>query len=271
MFPSFSHRSSSAGDGLVRIRNLSIALLGLVTAIGLGLIVFVSQQGWPGVISGPLPAGPGPGVVHNDPIALTQPAEAPTGAPGGNGGTAVPAAPSSGAGGVKAGSTGGTSPQPVASAPVQAVEPSPSVVATPPPAAPQPPATAQPPASSPTTTPTSPPVSTPVSTPTIEESSKPVSSGTSKSPGGSGEKSKSEVPIIPPAEWDKSKDYGKDYDYGDGGEGLAPEQPKSSSYTESDETPDSYLPPLPVWEGWAGKDAVADYSGEYEESDKDDD
>ncbi len=242
---------------------MSIALLGLVTAIGLGLIVFVSQQGWPGVLSGPIPAGPAvSGVVHNDPIALTQSAGAPASTPAGDGGTVASVAPSSGGGGVTAGSTGGSSPQPAVSAPTpveQAVEPSPGATASPPAASP--PATpGQPPASPPTAA----PVSTPVSTPAVEESSKPVSSGTSKSTGGSGEKSKSEPPIAPPVEWDKSKGYDG------GGRGSAPERPKSSSYAES-EAPDPYQPSPPAWEGWTGKDADVGYSGEYEESGKDDD
>ncbi|HEX5374626.1 MAG TPA: hypothetical protein VFW48_00545 [Solirubrobacterales bacterium] len=62
--------SSLAGDGLlVRMRRATIALLAVVAAVGLGLIAFVSQVGWPTVFSGPIPAGPEPGVVRNDPIA----------------------------------------------------------------------------------------------------------------------------------------------------------------------------------------------------------
>ncbi len=62
--------SSLAGDGLlVRLRRATIALLAVVAAVGLGLIAFVSQVGWPTVFSGPIPAGPEPGVVRNDPIA----------------------------------------------------------------------------------------------------------------------------------------------------------------------------------------------------------
>jgi hypothetical protein len=65
--------SSLAGDGmLVRLRSTTIGLLGLVTFVGLALIAFVSQIGWPGVLSGPLPAAPAPGVVQNDTIALVQ-------------------------------------------------------------------------------------------------------------------------------------------------------------------------------------------------------
>ena len=65
--------SSLAGDGLlVRLRSTTIGLLGLVAVVGLGLVAFISQIGWPGVFSGPLPAAPAGGVVHNDTIALVQ-------------------------------------------------------------------------------------------------------------------------------------------------------------------------------------------------------
>jgi len=62
--------SSLAGDGLlVRLRSTSIAILAAVAVVGLGLVAFISQLGWPAVSSGPIPAGPEPGVVRNDPIA----------------------------------------------------------------------------------------------------------------------------------------------------------------------------------------------------------
>jgi hypothetical protein len=69
--------SSLAGDGLlVRLRSTSIGLLGLVAAVGLGLIAFISQLGWPGVFSQPIPGPPaGAGAVH-DAIALTRPTPA---------------------------------------------------------------------------------------------------------------------------------------------------------------------------------------------------
>lgn len=66
--------SLSLADGsmLLRMRRASIALLVLVGAVGLGLIVFISQLGWPGVISGPLPGSPSRvGTVH-DAVALSQ-------------------------------------------------------------------------------------------------------------------------------------------------------------------------------------------------------
>lgn len=61
---------------LLRLRRASIALLGLVGAVGLGLVFFISQIGWPGVLSGPLPGTPTRvGTVH-DAIALTDPGPA---------------------------------------------------------------------------------------------------------------------------------------------------------------------------------------------------
>jgi hypothetical protein len=66
--------SLSLADGsmLLRMRRASIALLALVGAVGLGLIVFIAQLGWPGVVSGPLPGPPTQvGTVH-DSIALTE-------------------------------------------------------------------------------------------------------------------------------------------------------------------------------------------------------
>jgi len=62
--------SSFAGEGiLIRLRSSTIGLLGVIAAVGLGLVGFVSQQGWPEVFSGPLPVGPSR-VVQNDTIAL---------------------------------------------------------------------------------------------------------------------------------------------------------------------------------------------------------
>jgi hypothetical protein len=58
---------------LLRLRRASIALLGLVGAVGLGLVFFISQIGWPGVLSGPLPGTPTRvGTVHGA-IPLTHP------------------------------------------------------------------------------------------------------------------------------------------------------------------------------------------------------
>lgn len=58
------------GDSmLVRLRSTTIGLLGLVAAVGLGLVVVISQQGWPGVLTGPLPQAP-PALVRNDPITM---------------------------------------------------------------------------------------------------------------------------------------------------------------------------------------------------------
>jgi hypothetical protein len=64
--------SLADGSMLLRLRRASIALLGLVGAVGLGLVFFISQIGWPGVFSGPLPGGPTrAGTVH-DAVALTR-------------------------------------------------------------------------------------------------------------------------------------------------------------------------------------------------------
>lgn len=68
--------SLAEGSMLLRLRRASIALLGLVGAVGLGLVFFISQIGWPGVLSGPLPGVPTRvGTVH-DAIALTRPGPA---------------------------------------------------------------------------------------------------------------------------------------------------------------------------------------------------
>lgn len=68
------HRLSSdalLGDTLlVRLRSVTVGLLGLVTAVGLGLVVLLMQQGWPSVLGGPLPPAP-PRFVHNE--AISQP------------------------------------------------------------------------------------------------------------------------------------------------------------------------------------------------------
>ncbi|MDX6608553.1 MAG: hypothetical protein QOF85_478 [Solirubrobacterales bacterium] len=58
---------------LLRLRRASLALLGLVGAVGLGLVIFISQLGWPGALNAPLPNGPAKvGTVH-DAVALTRP------------------------------------------------------------------------------------------------------------------------------------------------------------------------------------------------------
>jgi hypothetical protein len=68
--------SLANGSMLLRLRRASIALLGLVGAVGLGLVFFISQIGWPGVLSGPLPGAPSRvGTVH-DAIALQHPGPA---------------------------------------------------------------------------------------------------------------------------------------------------------------------------------------------------
>lgn len=66
--------SALVGNGmLIRLRSTTIGILGLVAAVGLGLVGIVSQQGWPGVLGGPLPQAPSR-LVENDPISAPPPA-----------------------------------------------------------------------------------------------------------------------------------------------------------------------------------------------------
>jgi hypothetical protein len=69
--------SLARGSMLLRLRRASIALLGLVGAVGLGLVFFISQIGWPGVLSGPLPGTPTRVGTVRDAIALTHPGSTP--------------------------------------------------------------------------------------------------------------------------------------------------------------------------------------------------
>jgi len=59
-------------DMLIRLRSTTIGILGLVAAVGLGLVGFVSNQGWPGVFGGPLPQAP-TRLVENDSISAPPP------------------------------------------------------------------------------------------------------------------------------------------------------------------------------------------------------
>jgi hypothetical protein len=64
--------SSVVGDSmLARLRSTTIGLLGLVTAVGLGLVAFISQLGFPGVFNGAIPDGPGGSAAVHGAIALT--------------------------------------------------------------------------------------------------------------------------------------------------------------------------------------------------------
>jgi hypothetical protein len=65
-------RLSVAGDSLpVRLRSTTIGLVGLVAAVGLGLVAMISQQSWPEAVKTPLPQAPQSGVVRNDTLALS--------------------------------------------------------------------------------------------------------------------------------------------------------------------------------------------------------
>lgn len=68
--------SLADGSMLLRLRRASIALLGLVGAVGLGLVFFISQIGWPGVLSGPLPGTPTRVGTVDDATALSHPGPA---------------------------------------------------------------------------------------------------------------------------------------------------------------------------------------------------
>jgi hypothetical protein len=68
--------SLAEGSMLLRLRRASIALLALVGAVGLGLVFFISQIGWPGVLSGPLPGTPTRVGTVDDAVALTRSAPA---------------------------------------------------------------------------------------------------------------------------------------------------------------------------------------------------
>jgi hypothetical protein len=51
--------ASSVGGGLfARARAVSFALLGMTAAVGLGLVAFISQVGWPDIRGGPIPGLP---------------------------------------------------------------------------------------------------------------------------------------------------------------------------------------------------------------------
>jgi hypothetical protein len=142
--------SRLAGDGfLVRIRTVSIALLGVVTAIGLGLVVFISQQGWPEVFTSRIPDAPKLGVVQNDAIALAPVAPRLHSTASGRVSPAVQAASPARRDGRRtdadSGVTGSRQVAAVAPAPADQVS-APPPATTAPPAAPSPPQTTTPPA-----------------------------------------------------------------------------------------------------------------------------
>ncbi|MGB7588564.1 MAG: hypothetical protein WBM00_07635 [Solirubrobacterales bacterium] len=70
-------RPSFLGNGLLeRARSTSLALLGIVVAMGLGLMAVLANQGWPLLPGSPIPSSPNEqvGAVHNAQIAA-QPAK----------------------------------------------------------------------------------------------------------------------------------------------------------------------------------------------------
>lgn len=266
-------RSGLAGDGLMRIRNTSIAMLALVAAIGLGLVVFVSQQGWPGVLSGPIPDSPVKlGVVHNDPIVLAQVA------PDGRGEqererarrTTGNGAPRRSGGGqaVRAGLDPSRQIQgaPAAAPNLPTQPPTPTPVPVSPPAS-------QPPATPPASTPVSAPASAVdgSSTLTSSEKGKGTYSGGSKggsstgSKGSSAEKAKSSVPS-----GDKDQSPVRSKSEEPAKTTKSPSSPKSAEQDVKSEAPPPPPPPVSPAKDGSEKDKEAGYPGEGYGADKDD-
>lgn len=270
MFSSLFHRFGSDGDGLLRIRNVSIALLGLVTAIGLGLIAFVSQQGWPGVVSGPIPGGPAKSrVVQNDPIVLTQTSGELAPTPGqsqgkGGGSNARVVAVN---GGTTAHSTLDPSRQ-VGVAPTAPTHPS----AQPPPgtSVPSPAAPPSPQSSAPA------PVATPVSTPpSASAGAKPITSGTSKggTPSSTGDPDEKSTDDSSGESGDKWWSKAKGGYSSGNSKGFGSKKSKGSSDVEYEDptSKPAYTPPPPSLPDKGSKDAAeTGYSGEYGKSGKND-
>jgi hypothetical protein len=142
---------------LLRMRSVTTALLGLIAAIGLGLVAFISQQGWTDVLDGAIPDPPVELRISHDANAgsarapaegraerrgrrgevtsrLKQSAGSGSAESGVSGSRQVAAVPAPSPGGVEGGNPGGRAPshpQPTAQAPN-----------SPSPAAPSPPTTA---------------------------------------------------------------------------------------------------------------------------------
>jgi hypothetical protein len=64
---------------LLRLRRVSLGVLCLVAAVGLGLIAFIAQLDWPAVLSGPLPGAPTKVGRLDDAVGLTSPSQHPIG------------------------------------------------------------------------------------------------------------------------------------------------------------------------------------------------
>jgi hypothetical protein len=177
---------SVAGDGmLLRLRNASIALVGAVAAVGLGLTLFISQLGFPGVFSGPIPANPAKAGSVHDAIALTRSQGITPSSPLRSAGSVTPAHVHSRRAVQRGGDTGiGGSHQLAVSPNAQSG-----------PAAPQPASPVR--ASEPTIPSTGPSASTPSPTPTpAAVESQPTASPGGQSKGTSDAKSPSKVPAV---------------------------------------------------------------------------
>jgi len=173
---------SLMGDGmLVRLRSASIALFGLATVVGLGLIVFIAQLGFPGVFISPIPGDSSKVGSVDEAIALVQSGgvDSPERLRGGRRSPTAHQAPRREYSPVDAGLGGSRS---LAASP--APQPSPAVAPPPPSPDPAPgpagqPATPAPVSPSPTPAPDSTTVSVPKSS--SESQSKTTSSSKSKS------------------------------------------------------------------------------------------
>jgi hypothetical protein len=174
---------SFAGRGLVeRMRTTAFALLGLTTAMALGLVAFVSHQSWPY-----LPVGPVPSYQerqgHLDSAIALAPAAAELGlaadvaapGPASSGGSTAPASNGSRRSGSQGVEPQTDVPEPAPDQPGVEAAPAPS-----PATAPSLPA--QPPAPAPAAAPVSTTPATPVGTPTSSPTPKPPSPPPSPSP-----------------------------------------------------------------------------------------
>jgi hypothetical protein len=166
--PRFLTAPSLAGESLLdRLRNSTIALLGVVAAVGLGIVAFAANQGWPEFLNSPFPTLPKQSVGEAQVVAEPAgPTAHPVGRPGQA--TAVTAGRQGGGGGPAPGRGGSSHDEqhsavgPAGQTPTHgpgAAEPgSPTA---PPVGAPPAPVVTQPPQSTPAPGPSTPPAETP--------------------------------------------------------------------------------------------------------------